>query len=73
MIKTGYDLIKETKEALFEDDDWMDLAEPVYEAIGYWFGLPVLQPEITVGQLMSYLMGDEPEWDISQLFVRKRR
>jgi hypothetical protein len=64
----------ETGQAMFgdEDESWMDIVDPGLDVIGYVGKVPVGQAKITVGQLIDYLNGDMPDWDLMDLFLRDR-
>lgn len=56
-----------------EKEDVSLLARPTAEALGYAFSLPMKQPIITVGNLWNYLMGDDPDFAVRDLFFTKKK
>lgn len=72
-IESVGSLIIQSKQALLDGDDWEDIISPALDVIGYWGQFPIYQAKITIGQLLLYMLGEESDWDISQLFIRKRK
>ncbi|WP_297671138.1 hypothetical protein [uncultured Desulfovibrio sp.] len=54
-----------------EEEDAMKMAKPTAEAVGYIFGLPMKQPIITCGNLWDYLTGEDPDFEVRDLFFTK--
>ena len=54
-----------------EEEDAMKMAKPTAEAVGYLFGLPMKQPIITCGNLWDYLTGEDPDFEVRDLFFTK--
>lgn len=61
---------KSINKALEEEDAGL-LAKPTAEAVGYVLGLPLKQPIITVGNVWDYLTGEDPEFEVRDLFFVK--
>lgn len=61
---------KSVNKALEEEDAGL-LVKPTVEAAGYLLGLPLKQPIITVGNVWDYLTGEDPEFEVRDLFFVK--
>lgn len=61
---------KSVNRALEEEDAGL-LVKPTVEAAGYLLGLPLKQPIITVGNVWDYLTGEDPEFEVRDLFFVK--
>lgn len=61
---------KSVNKALEEEDAGL-LVKPTAEAAGYLLGLPLKQPIITVGNVWDYLTGEDPEFEVRDLFFVK--
>jgi hypothetical protein len=55
-----------------KEGEWMDIVDPAIDIIGYTAKVPVGQGKITISQLIEYINGDNPDWDIMDLFLRDR-
>ncbi len=56
-----------------EKDDYSKLAKPTAEAVGYAFGLPLKQPIITVGNMWNWMIGEDPDFAVRDLFLVKQK
>lgn len=54
-----------------EKEDAGEMVKPTVEAAGYLFGLPMKQPIITVGNLWDYITGEDPDFEVRDLFFVK--
>ena len=61
---------KSVNKALEEEDAGL-LVKPTAEVAGYLLGLPLKQPIITVGNVWDYLTGEDPEFEVRDLFFVK--
>lgn len=56
-----------------EKDDHSKVTKQTAETLGYIFHWPMKQIIITVGNIYDYATGEDPEFEIRDIFYRKRR
>ena len=54
-----------------EEEDPERAVRPTVEAVGYIFQLPLKQPVITLGNIWDYMTGEDPEFEVRDLFFVK--
>lgn len=54
-----------------EEEDPERAVKPTIEAVGYALQLPLKQPVITLGNIWDYMTGEDPEFEVRDLFFVK--
>ena len=55
-----------------EEEDPERAVKPTIEAVGYALQLPLKQPVITLGNIWDYMTGEDPEFEVRDLFFVKK-
>jgi hypothetical protein len=54
-----------------EEEEPERAVKPTIEAVGYALQLPLKQPVITLGNIWDYVTGEDPEFEVRDLFYNK--